>query len=260
MIPDSIQVFLTVVWFVGVTYLFGFLYKIVCTTNRRFILSTGGWGWFCLSAFIGVPFHEISHLVLALIFGHDITEIKLFRPIAGKRDGNLGYVHYRFNHRSLYQNMGNFFVGAAPMLFGGGLLLTILLIGFSDCIDLTSGNMAQTAVSALTIFSGGKLFRGATAVLIITALLICPHLGMSKADFKCAATGTLALLGAALVIPFYLTSWKNWLTYTQIICATSSFMIYYTYALVLGLIISVAVTLFNGLLSVLTGGKKYSGN
>jgi hypothetical protein len=239
------------------------LYYIVSNANRRFILKSGGWSLFCLNGFIGVPFHEISHLITALIFGHDITEISLFRPVKGRLDGNLGYVHYRYNPRSTYQVLGNFFVGVAPMIFGSGVMLAILLVCYPDCFNIQTSfvselsnwqNLEQSLDRFLGIFQPENFFRMPMFWLIAFAIFVCPHLGMSRADFKCVLAGTVTLMGASLVIYYYLTTWHNFLTYEQIITGLMVFMIYYIYALLTGLIISLIIMISNGIISIIPKG------
>ena len=45
--------------------------------------------------------------------------MQLFRP---GRDGTLGYVEHAYNRRSLYQSVGNFFIGTGPIWFGSALV------------------------------------------------------------------------------------------------------------------------------------------
>jgi len=79
-----------------------------------------------LSAWIGTPIHELSHALFCLVFGHKIQRIVLFNP---DKRGTLGYVSHSYNNRNLWQVMGNFFIGVAP-LFGGllGLYLVTWLL------------------------------------------------------------------------------------------------------------------------------------
>ena len=73
-----------------------------------------GFGW------LGCSVHELSHAFFALIFGHKITEIKLFAP---SKDGeSLGHVSHSYNKKSIYHKIGNFFIGISPLLAGGIVL------------------------------------------------------------------------------------------------------------------------------------------
>ncbi len=77
-----------------------------------------------LNGWIGTPVHEISHALMCWVFRHKVLEIKLFSP---DDDGRLGYVRHAFRRDSLYQRIGNFFIGIAP-LFGGATVLLLLLM------------------------------------------------------------------------------------------------------------------------------------
>ena len=72
---------------------------------------------------LGIIIHECSHLIIALLFGHQITRFKLLvlphelnTPDPANPDHQaLGYVFHSWNERSLYQTIGNAFIGIAPV-------------------------------------------------------------------------------------------------------------------------------------------------
>jgi hypothetical protein len=70
-----------------------------------------------ITGIIGVSCHEISHGCLALLFGHKITYMELFSP---KKNGQLGVVGHSYCPQNAYQQIGNLFIGLAPL--AGGLL------------------------------------------------------------------------------------------------------------------------------------------
>ena len=80
------------------------------------------------TAIIGVPIHELGHAAACLVFGHRITEIKLFNPRA--EDGVFGYVKHRYNARNLYHQIGNLFIGLGPIFSGVFVSSLIMLICF----------------------------------------------------------------------------------------------------------------------------------
>lgn len=70
---------------------------------------------------LGIVIHELSHLLMALIFGHHIDDFKLvimpwniYRQSPENR-GALGYVNHSWNENNIYQNLGNAFIGTAPI-------------------------------------------------------------------------------------------------------------------------------------------------
>lgn len=231
--------------FILVTYLFGFLYAAVSRANKRSLIAALGWTGFSFLGFIGVPFHELSHLITALIFNHNVTEFELYRPIKGKIDGQLGYVHHTYNKHSLYQSAGNFFIGAAPMIFGAGLLTLFLTktvpgqitVKFSFSPESFLYYFKSMSLEFLQSLISGNIFAVLT---IVTAFLICPHLGMSGADFKNVTIGVVFLLAASVTVPHIICG-NTGISYDVISCFLLYLLAHYIYALIVGFIISVIV-------------------
>ncbi|WP_298491152.1 hypothetical protein [uncultured Lactobacillus sp.] len=86
---------------------------------------------------LGIIVHELSHLVVALLFGHKITDFKLIiLPKKDRTNKILGYVNHIWNTNSNYQNIGNLFIGVAPVigcsLIIYGIIKTIFLKDISS--------------------------------------------------------------------------------------------------------------------------------
>lgn len=96
--------------------------KINLKTNS-YLYSLFGKTGIRIAGFIGVPVHELSHYLLAKLFNHRVIDMKLYRPIAGEYDGVLGYVNHSYNKKSLYQKIGNFFIGIAPIIIGSLIVM-----------------------------------------------------------------------------------------------------------------------------------------
>ncbi|MBN3495850.1 hypothetical protein JL456_23925 [Vibrio neptunius] len=80
---------------------------------------------------VGTPIHELSHLLVALIFGHKITGLKLFSWRTS------GYVSHSYNAHSTFQVAGNFFIAMAPFM---ACMALAYYWGFRDMnlsVDLT---------------------------------------------------------------------------------------------------------------------------
>ncbi len=167
---------------------------------------------------IGTPVHELGHALMCLIFGHKITEIKLYRPNAD--DGALGYVSHTYNPKNLYHQIGNFFIGIAPIICGSGVLwllmlwlvpdvyaevfselqfITVLSNDFTEASTyLGYADLLLDVISAIFDFTNaGNIYWW---IFIVLALLISSHMELSVADIKGGLIGFFYLAGILLVV------------------------------------------------------------
>jgi hypothetical protein len=194
----------------------------------RFVSHRLGWRAVLVTGWIGVPVHELSHLVTAVVFRHRIVGWSLFDP--DPTTGTLGYVRHAHTRPSLYQLAGNFFIGVAP-LGGGAVVLALLLLWMTPPATLqallTQGGLlapaTQTAApAALASGAGladlgrrlldlggalaGEVWRGRTWWLPLQLYLcaaVAAHLAPSARDLAGGLRGALSLvvlLGAVAVI------------------------------------------------------------
>ncbi|MEQ2561405.1 hypothetical protein [Sutterella wadsworthensis] len=109
---------------VGVFLVFGLIFKLLSSEIQKLEMNLFG----LFSYVIIYPFviiHELSHLFMAIIFTNKIEEVKLLNF---SNDGTLGYVSFskvnsNFKIRNVYQNIGDFYVGLAPIIIGSSLFL-----------------------------------------------------------------------------------------------------------------------------------------
>ncbi|MDD5308350.1 MAG: hypothetical protein PHU25_13600 [Deltaproteobacteria bacterium] len=89
--------------------------------GRRPYLWLFGW--------LGAAVHEVSHAALCVLFGHRITEMRVFEP--DPATGRLGYVRHAFSPRNPYHLIGNFFIATGPVVAGSAViaLAAWLLLG-----------------------------------------------------------------------------------------------------------------------------------
>lgn len=85
--------------------------------------------------FIGIFFHELSHLLTAILFGHRIDKVRLLkrphpnrRGLDGQPDLALGYVNHTWNQHNWYQVTGNLFIGIAPIFGCAAVLLGLTAV------------------------------------------------------------------------------------------------------------------------------------
>ena len=100
----------------GIFFLFGWLLSIIQTWTQQKYHESVGWKGILWTAWLGTPIHEVGHMVFAKLFRHRIERVALFQP--NEETGDLGSVGHSFAKYSLYQRIGNFFIGAAPLIFG----------------------------------------------------------------------------------------------------------------------------------------------
>jgi hypothetical protein len=121
-------------------------------------------------AWLGTAIHELGHAVFALIFGHKIHAVRLFSP--DPVNGTLGYVKHSYNKNSIYQNIGNFFIGIGPIILGAVCiyLISLILYGklairFNTIFDFSILNSFDAVfIILLSVFTDTKTFISDTLV------------------------------------------------------------------------------------------------
>ena len=205
----------------GFILIFGLLLYFLSRSTRKAFSNSGHdkldvffTGW------IGTPVHEIGHAVFCILFGHRITDIKLYSP--NSQDGTLGYVNHSFNSKSFYQRIGNFFIGTGSILFGSFVLY--LLIWFclpnyrliSEIISKTeltgsgvfdlmknTGKMLSTGLNLLmNVFSPENFGKLSFWLFIYLAFCISSHMQLSPADLKSMFSGIFTILLLFLLVNF----------------------------------------------------------
>ena len=148
------------------------------------------------------------------VFQHRIDEMALFEP--DRDSGRLGYVKHSFKKGNWFQELGNFFIGLAPLI-GGSIALALLLWVFyrnaaSSAIASANGDssgdlMVQmwSVVSALcsnilTIENFATL-RFWTFIYLV--LCVGSHMAPSWSDYQGASRGVI-LFGAILIVGVFL--------------------------------------------------------
>lgn len=190
---------------VGVIFIFGWL---IAMLRRGFCALAGRGGPTILLAtgIVGTPIHELSHALMCLIFGHTITEVKLFCPNAD--DGTLGYVSHTYNTKNIYHQIGNFFIGIAPVVLGGGVIYLLLLLLLPDVcetvmaeisamqgfelVDLPVADYLRFLLSAIAAIFAPENFESWQGwVFLVLALMIAIHTEMSSSDIRSGLKGLL---------------------------------------------------------------------
>jgi len=177
-------------------------------TQRR-LAERFGWKSVLWTGWLGTPIHELSHAFMCRVFQHRVDEIALFEP--DRESGRLGYVKHSFQTGNWYQELGNLFIGIAPLL-GGSIVLAILLWLFypeaaHSAIESTRaedglGAMEKmvTIVTALvgSIVSIGNLATIRFWTFIYLVLCVGSHMAPSGSDYRGASRGVYVFGGFAI--------------------------------------------------------------
>lgn len=94
------------------------LISVITTRTHQHLMRAFGLNAPLIFGWLGVMVHEISHAVVALIFGHHVDKIQLLQnPFKDGNENRMGYVSHAWSPNNKYQQAGNFFIGIAP-IFG----------------------------------------------------------------------------------------------------------------------------------------------
>ena len=238
---EFLQFFLNLNLFILLPILvFGVAFYFFNNITKENILSNLGWEAYAVSGCIGVPVHEISRLAVHLIFRHRITGLSLYRPFKGREDGTLGYVNYNYNTRSLYQNIGLFFAGIAPMI-GGTFVIVFMMklllpvtfnsftfdianVSFSNLFEVLGANLKN-----LVSMQDGVFFF---VVFFLVACMIAINMDISAMDLKNSLHGLIFVEISGMLISVI----SGYLDFNINIMGISAILIF---VLIIGLIFSI---------------------
>jgi hypothetical protein len=201
--------FVELFYLVGILIAIGFLLGVLERFSNKYLYKAFGSKGILATAWIGTPIHELGHLIQCFIWGHRVTRVKFLQ--INSPDGVLGYVEHQYNPNSLYQQIGNFFIGMGPifsgistMIFGMYLLVpksfqtfkeyisqSVTSEGFSSIELIRFGN-SVLAISK-SLFTAENLFNPFFWIFIVIAISISSHIALSRADIIGSAKGLLML-------------------------------------------------------------------
>ena len=248
--------------FIVLIYVVGFIISLI---NRMFYrLTGGGRGVTLATGVIGTPIHEISHAVMCLVFFHRIEEIKFFQ--VNDENGVLGYVNHSYNRRNLFQVIGNYFIGVAPIMVGALILYLLFnallpnasLVFNKDLeafVVLQGSGFDDNTIGYLIAVAQGFLqavftvdFGFTTILFLIISLCIAMHMNLSGADIK-GSLGALPLLIILIVAfnyVFWLISATGYVAFFEGVVVVSCYLLV---MLVMSLLFSLMLLVLGGFVS-----------
>lgn len=154
----------------------------------------------CLGV-IGVPVHEISHLIMCLVLSHKVERVVFFSVAS---DGTLGRVEYRYSP-SVMASLKNILISLAPIPGGIAafclvtyLLRPDLLGAWYDVNQALYSQMEwqqQFSLFIKQVTDGDGAITLLWASLSFSILMFCAP---SRADFSGCTWGVLMIIGFAI--------------------------------------------------------------
>lgn len=200
---------LAMISLVGLLIVIGLILGLMERKANSYFFVAFGYKGILATAWIGTPVHEVGHALMCLIFGHKITDMRLL--MINRADGTLGYVSHSYNPRSVYQTVGNFFIGIAPIISGiSALFLSLYYLlpnsfkvfevylqegVLTQSFDLTfvKGFACASLVLIQSIFTLSNIVNPHFWIFLLIAIGISSHMALSGADIKGAAHGLISL-------------------------------------------------------------------
>lgn len=229
----------------GPLLILSFAMHFVAGRIRDLGLSVFGYKTFIYSfKSIGTPLHEMGHALFAVLFGHKITDIKLFDPDAN--DGSFGYVRHSHRPGNIYNEIGTFFIGIGPILMCTMMLYAITWIMFRFSVSDVSGinitsehllnsfSLKQTGLGILQgfqqfwyiVFHGNHSSWWKIIIFIYLLFSIGSSITLSPPDIEGAVSGLLFFV-VLLVVFNLLTLWIGNFTVSALAQANSFFSGFY---------------------------------
>ncbi|MCQ1536130.1 hypothetical protein FTO70_10650 [Methanosarcina sp. KYL-1] len=198
----------------GLLILIGLVLGIIGNRANFYIQRVFGWKGIMLTAWIGTPVHELGHLLMCILFRHKIQDFKLVDLKA--RNGVLGSVQHTWNRKSLYQNIGNFFIGMGPIFSGTAalvlgmyLLLPDSFARFGNYLTLDTGQLDSGTLVNIFVLTGelfASIFSAENVaslnfwIYFALAIGISSHIALSKEDLKGASRGLVTIFTLIFLI------------------------------------------------------------
>ncbi|MBJ7957736.1 hypothetical protein QRE62_10245 [Bacillus mycoides] len=194
---------------IGVIIVIGFILGYLESLTRTYWSRAFGRKGFLLTAWIGVPVHELGHAIMCLVFRHKIIATQFFPTDTSQ--GALGYVQHQYNQKSIYQRIGNFFIGIGPIISGITALILLMryfvpesyslfnttlettIASTSINLDMIQNMFLSTFFLLKSLFTMSNLLTPSFWLFLFIAICISAHIALSKPDIKGSIDGIIVM-------------------------------------------------------------------
>ncbi len=158
--------------------------------TKKILVQKYGFNSQIYLGFFGIMIHEISHFIFALVFFHQIQDFKfIVLPHNVRKDNALGYVKHSWNSNSFWQNIGNLFIGTAPIYGCTAVIYLVIkyLIPefYQNLLELSQNLKHFSITNFFSIFSGLDFTFSFKGILLgILALIIILNITIGGFDLS----------------------------------------------------------------------------
>jgi tryptophan-rich sensory protein len=210
--------FVELLYLVGILIVVGFLLGLFERYSNGLLARAFGPRSILFTAWIGTPIHELGHLLMCFIFGHRVSRVKLLQ--LNSPDGTLGYVSHQYNPSSMYQQVGNFFIGLGPIFSGiGSLLLGMYFFVPKSYLTFKAEMKQQLGIAHLdlnifktigisifaiskSLFTWVNMINPLFWIFLMIAISISSHIALSRSDIEGSAKGLAAIFFVLILFNF----------------------------------------------------------
>ena len=173
--------------------------------NHVLLIRCFGFKAYILFISVSTILHEAGHAVMCLVFRHRIIE---FRPLpTGREKGQTGLVLHGWDSGNIYQSIGNFFIGVAPMIVGISLIYVLTILCFGEfCswhytvpggrmhwVDAVRRITPDAAEGLKTLFRPGNFADARFYIYLAVLMVIGNSIAPSVSDIRNSAMGVGAM-------------------------------------------------------------------
>ena len=246
------------------TVLAGLLHYFASLLIRQLVRHFGR-PLYLLIASIGVPLHELSHVIMCIVFGHKIHRVVWFSPVPAR--SVHGFVEHSWSMRP-WPMVGNFFIGIAPLLFGSTwiYIMALLLLPDGDGLIATTNELLVVRspmefllllrVAFDELILNWILLPGRTTLFITLVVTIGIFMIPSRADLKHCVEGAMVVGVITLALHFLMPTLTASL-YQWCIQATCWVMVITAGVLVLVTVILFSIIAFQTILLIVRNVLSY---
>lgn len=193
----------------GVVLAAGFLLCYLEKLSAAYFCRSFGKRGYLFTSYIGTPVHELGHVLMCWLFRHRVGRVQWFPKDSDEKV--LGYVEHSYSKSSVYQRIGNFFVGVGPII--SGILALIALMHFFvpasyDVFlqhlqsevqpgeingEILIGMLQSSTLLVTSLFTVQNLLSPSFWLFLFLALSVSTHIALSKPDIKGAASGIVSI-------------------------------------------------------------------